>query len=98
MNYLKFQLNQTSVVAVSNVTNWSGTCYVMPLLGAFLADAYFGRYWTIAAFSIVYVFVSLNFVHNIMHYINFILTYDCCFLGDDFVDSISIRTWTKTVM
>ncbi|WOH08117.1 hypothetical protein DCAR_0727554 [Daucus carota subsp. sativus] len=56
VNYLKFQLNQSSVVAVSNVTNWSGTCYVMPLLGAFLADSYLGRYWTIAAFSIVYVF------------------------------------------
>ncbi|KAL5550082.1 hypothetical protein UlMin_000258 [Ulmus minor] len=56
VNYLKFQLNQRNVVAVNNVTNWSGTCYVTPLLGAFLADAYLGRYWTIAAFSIIYVF------------------------------------------
>ncbi|WCJ28433.1 Major facilitator superfamily protein [Euphorbia peplus] len=56
VNYLKFQLNQESVKAVKNVTNWSGTCYVMPLLGAFLADAYLGRYWTIATFSIIYVF------------------------------------------
>ncbi|KAJ8753776.1 hypothetical protein K2173_000030 [Erythroxylum novogranatense] len=54
VNYLKFQLNQRNVVAVNNVTNWSGTCYVMPLLGAFLADAYLGRYWTIASFSIIY--------------------------------------------
>ncbi|KAJ1411294.1 PTR2 family proton/oligopeptide symporter, conserved site [Sesbania bispinosa] len=56
VNYLKFQLNQRNVVAVNNVTNWSGTCYVTPLLGAFLADAYLGRYWTIACFSIIYVF------------------------------------------
>ncbi|EYU41848.1 hypothetical protein MIMGU_mgv1a022560mg, partial [Erythranthe guttata] len=42
--------------AVNNVTNWSGTCYVTPLLGAFLADAYLGRYWTIATFSTIYVF------------------------------------------
>ncbi|XVE62015.1 hypothetical protein DITRI_Ditri06bG0085000 [Diplodiscus trichospermus] len=56
VNYLKFQLNQRNVTAVSNVTNWSGTCYVMPLIGAFLADAYLGRYWTIASFSIIYVF------------------------------------------
>ncbi|XP_037495046.1 protein NRT1/ PTR FAMILY 8.1 isoform X2 [Jatropha curcas] len=55
VNYLKFQLNQSSVEAINNVTNWSGTCYVMPLLGAFLADAYLGRYWTIASFSIIYV-------------------------------------------
>ncbi|KAI3997252.1 hypothetical protein MKX01_009096 [Papaver californicum] len=56
VNYLKVQLNQHSVVAVNNVSNWSGTCYVTPLLGAFLADAYLGRYWTIAIFSIIYVF------------------------------------------
>ncbi|CAK7333501.1 unnamed protein product [Dovyalis caffra] len=56
VNFLKFQLNQRNVVAVNNVTNWSGTCYVMPLLGAFMADAYLGRYWTIASFSIIYVF------------------------------------------
>ncbi|KAK8576767.1 hypothetical protein V6N13_015200 [Hibiscus sabdariffa] len=55
VNYLKFQLNQQNVAAVSNVTNWSGTCYVMPLIGAFLADAYLGRYWTIASFSMIYV-------------------------------------------
>ncbi|KAM5560354.1 protein NRT1/ PTR FAMILY 8.1-like [Rosa sericea] len=56
VNYLKFQMNQRNVEAVNNVTNWSGTCYVTPLLGAFLADAYLGRYSTIAAFSIIYVF------------------------------------------
>ncbi|KAJ0088081.1 hypothetical protein Patl1_31698 [Pistacia atlantica] len=55
VNYLKFKLNQPSVVAVNNVTNWSGTCYVMPLIGAFPANAYLGRYWTIASFSIIYV-------------------------------------------
>lgn len=60
VNYLKSRLNRRNVAAVNNVTNWSGTCYVTPLLGAFLADAYLGRYWTIASFSIIYVFVSLN--------------------------------------
>ncbi|XP_030479941.2 protein NRT1/ PTR FAMILY 8.1-like [Cannabis sativa] len=56
VNYLTSRLNQTNVAAVNNVTNWSGTCYVTPLIGAFLADAYLGRYWTIASFSIIYVF------------------------------------------
>lgn len=55
VNYLKIQLNQHNVTAINNVTNWSGTCYITPLLGAFLADAYLGRYWTIAIFSIIYV-------------------------------------------
>ncbi|XP_010262765.1 PREDICTED: protein NRT1/ PTR FAMILY 8.1-like [Nelumbo nucifera] len=55
VNYLKFQLHQHNVVAANNVTNWSGTCYITPLIGAFLADSYLGRYWTIASFSIIYV-------------------------------------------
>ncbi|XP_022767674.1 protein NRT1/ PTR FAMILY 8.1-like [Durio zibethinus] len=56
VNYLEQRLNQRNVTASNNVTNWSGTCYVTPLIGAFLADAYLGRYWTIASFSIIYVF------------------------------------------
>ncbi|XVE62014.1 hypothetical protein DITRI_Ditri06bG0084900 [Diplodiscus trichospermus] len=56
VNYLQQRLNQGSVTASNNVTNWSGTCYITPLIGAFLADAYLGRYWTIAGFSIIYVF------------------------------------------
>ncbi|KAG1337755.1 protein NRT1/ PTR FAMILY 8.1 [Cocos nucifera] len=55
VNYMKERLNQGNTTASNNVTNWSGTCYIMPLLGAFLADAYLGRYWTIASFMIVYI-------------------------------------------
>lgn len=53
--YFKKRLNQHSATASKNVSNWSGTCYITPLIGAFLADAYLGRYWTIALFSIIYV-------------------------------------------
>ncbi|XP_022948150.1 protein NRT1/ PTR FAMILY 8.1-like [Cucurbita moschata] len=53
--YFKKHLNQHSATAVKNVANWSGTCYITPLIGAFLADAYLGRYRTIATFSIIYV-------------------------------------------
>ncbi|GJW78762.1 NRT1/ PTR family protein 8.1 [Tanacetum coccineum] len=56
VNYLEDRLNQGNVRASINVSNWSGTCYATPLLGAFLADAYLGRYWTIAGFSIIYFF------------------------------------------
>ncbi|KAJ4704493.1 protein NRT1/ PTR FAMILY 8.1-like [Melia azedarach] len=56
VNYLQKLLNQGNVTASNNVTNWSGTCYITPLIGAFLADSYLGRYWTIAIFSIVYFF------------------------------------------
>lgn len=53
--YFKNNLHQHSATASKNLSNWSGTCYITPLLGAFLADAYLGRYWTIAIFSIIYV-------------------------------------------
>ncbi|KAL1541106.1 protein NRT1/ PTR FAMILY 8.1-like [Salvia divinorum] len=53
--YFKKRLNQHSTTASNNVSNWSGTCYITPLIGAFVADAYLGRYYTIATFSIIYV-------------------------------------------
>ncbi|KAK0572905.1 hypothetical protein LWI29_000235 [Acer saccharum] len=54
VSYLTVKLHQGNVSAAKNVTTWSGTCYLTPLIGAVLADAYWGRYWTIAAFSTIY--------------------------------------------
>lgn len=42
------------------VNAWSGTCYVTPLIGAWLADTYTGRFWTIFSFSIVYMIVRFR--------------------------------------
>ncbi|XP_020694761.1 protein NRT1/ PTR FAMILY 8.1 [Dendrobium catenatum] len=56
VNYMKSRLNEGNAVASKNVNNWSGTCYITPLLGAFVADAYWGRYRTIASFMIIYIF------------------------------------------
>ncbi|GKV07984.1 hypothetical protein SLEP1_g19678 [Rubroshorea leprosula] len=53
--YFTHQLNQHSSVATRNNQNWSGTCYITPFIGAFLADSYLGRFWTIFWFSIIYV-------------------------------------------
>ncbi|RCV26903.1 hypothetical protein SEVIR_5G285500v4 [Setaria viridis] len=55
VNYMIDRLHQGNAAAANNVSNWSGTCYMMPLLGAFLADAYLGRYRTIAAFMGLYI-------------------------------------------
>ncbi|CAL8471217.1 g10759 [Coccomyxa elongata] len=55
VQYLIDVLGYGTVDANNTVTNWSGTVYIFPLLGAFLADSYFGRYNTIIIFSIVYI-------------------------------------------
>ncbi|KAM0952848.1 putative proton-dependent oligopeptide transporter family, PTR2 family proton/oligopeptide symporter [Dioscorea sansibarensis] len=54
VTYLTKKLHQGNVAAARNVTTWQGTCYLTPLIGAVLADAYWGRYWTIAVFSTIY--------------------------------------------
>ncbi|BFG17361.1 hypothetical protein CerSpe_036350 [Prunus speciosa] len=54
VTYLTHKLHEGNVSAARNVTTWSGTCYLTPLIGAVLADAYWGRYWTIAIFSTIY--------------------------------------------
>ncbi|XP_012467161.1 protein NRT1/ PTR FAMILY 8.3 [Gossypium raimondii] len=56
VSYLTNKLHEGNVSAARNVTTWQGTCYLTPLIGAVLADAYWGRYWTIAAFSTIYFF------------------------------------------
>ncbi|XP_008798043.1 protein NRT1/ PTR FAMILY 8.3-like [Phoenix dactylifera] len=59
VTYLTKKLHEGNVSAARNVTTWQGTCYITPLIGAILADAYWGRYWTIAVFSTIY-FVGMG--------------------------------------
>ncbi|CAK8578260.1 unnamed protein product [Lathyrus sativus] len=54
VTYHTRKLHQGNVSAARNVTTWQGTCYLTPLIGAVLADSYWGRYWTIAIFSAIY--------------------------------------------
>ncbi|CAM8950953.1 unnamed protein product [Rhodiola kirilowii] len=54
VTYLTNNLHESNVSAARNVTTWAGTCYLTPLIGAILADACWGRYWTIAVFSTIY--------------------------------------------
>ena len=55
--YLTRKLHEGTVTSSNNVTNWVGTVWMTPLLGAYLADAHFGRYWTFVASSIIYFLV-----------------------------------------
>ncbi|KAK3166255.1 hypothetical protein QOZ80_1AG0043410 [Eleusine coracana subsp. coracana] len=55
VNYFKDRLHQGSKAAANGVTNWQGTGSITPLVAAFVADAFLGRYWTIALFLVVSV-------------------------------------------
>ncbi|KAL4452417.1 hypothetical protein ABPG75_008079 [Micractinium tetrahymenae] len=55
VTYMTSVLNMSNSQASSMTNIWSGTCYITPLLGAFLADAWWGRYRTILVFSTIYL-------------------------------------------
>lgn len=60
--YLTTVLREDISVSARNVNNWSGTTFMTPLIGAFIADAYLGRYLTLATFSCGYFLVSMHLV------------------------------------
>lgn len=43
VTYLTSVLHESNVDAARNVSTWIGTTFFTPLVGAFLADAYWGR-------------------------------------------------------
>lgn len=47
--------------AATQVNLFEGTCYLTPVLGAWLADAHWGRYKTILVFSGIYFLVCKKF-------------------------------------
>ncbi|KAK6932938.1 Proton-dependent oligopeptide transporter family [Dillenia turbinata] len=53
--YLTTQLHEDTVSSVRNVNNWSGAVWVTPILGAYVADSYLGRFWTFTVSSLIYV-------------------------------------------
>ncbi|KAK2455868.1 protein NRT1/ PTR FAMILY 5.2 [Trifolium repens] len=53
--YLTKKLHQGTVTASNNVTNWVGTIWITPILGAYVADAHLGRFWTFLIASTIYL-------------------------------------------
>ncbi|THG19996.1 protein NRT1/ PTR FAMILY 3.1-like [Camellia sinensis] len=54
ISYLTQELHMPLTKAANTLTNYNGTSSLTPLLGAFISDAYVGRFWTITVASILY--------------------------------------------
>uniref|UniRef100_A0A0E0B9M6 Major facilitator superfamily (MFS) profile domain-containing protein n=1 Tax=Oryza glumipatula TaxID=40148 RepID=A0A0E0B9M6_9ORYZ len=55
VTYLTSVLHESNVDAAQNVSIWIGSCFFTPLIGAFLADTYWGRYWTVVMSILVII-------------------------------------------
>ncbi|XP_057840358.2 protein NRT1/ PTR FAMILY 5.3-like [Cryptomeria japonica] len=53
--YLTTKLHEGTVSSSNNVNNWVGTLSLTPLLGAYIADTYLGRFRTFLASSCIYI-------------------------------------------
>ena len=53
--YMSTQLGLGDSVAAVGMSLFIGACYFLPLIGGYVADNYFGKYWTIVGFSVPYI-------------------------------------------
>ncbi|KAL6854411.1 hypothetical protein ACP4OV_019314 [Aristida adscensionis] len=60
VTYLTTVLHESNANAAANVSTWMGSCFFTPLIGAFLADTFWGRYWTIVISLSIYTMGMLT--------------------------------------
>jgi POT family proton-dependent oligopeptide transporter len=55
LRYMAEQLGFGDEVASVGMSYFVAACYLLPLVGGYVADNFFGKYWTIVGFSIPYI-------------------------------------------
>jgi POT family proton-dependent oligopeptide transporter len=65
--YLTVQLQMSDGETASWYSSFKMACYFLPLLGGYLADRYFGKYWTIVGFSVPYV-IGQFLIGSVQHF------------------------------
>ncbi|CAN6305654.1 unnamed protein product [Urochloa humidicola] len=65
VTYLTTVLHEKKVDAARNASAWLGACFLSPLLGAFVADTYLGRYWTIVVSVPIYIIAMLILIASV---------------------------------
>lgn len=58
--YLIYVLYEGIEKLVINVNNWMGMIFFVFFLGVFFVDVFWGRFWIIFIFGVVYFVVSVN--------------------------------------
>lgn len=53
--YMTTRIHLPDDTAAEWYSYFKAACYLLPLLGGYLADRFFGKYWTIVGFSVPYV-------------------------------------------
>lgn len=63
VTFMFFVMHRSFSTSANAVNNFLGISQVSSVIGGFIADAYLGRYWTIAIFTTIYlaVWVCLSF-------------------------------------
>lgn len=58
ITYLTNELHEPLTTAAKNVNTWIGVSTLFPILGAFIADSYLGRFNTIIISSVIFLLVK----------------------------------------